>query len=210
MAFTLSAFWRLRPYLYHLTASQNLDRIRATQRLECAAQILVSAGRVEVVRAKRPRHLVVDLDGTAIHIRDQGPLYPRNLTLSGGWTFGDFVQHLNEKVFFWPGTTTGPISYGVRHFNRYIDESPVLIRASTHSLFNKNSNEVPLFCQYNSGSPRWANGRPSPRSPRTFCSADEAQFSAARVVEVVIKSNATLPEDSQFARHPDGPWESLL
>lgn len=209
MAFSIDEFIRLRPYLFHLTANGNLGRISRTRRLDSAARILVDAGQPDVVRSKRRRHEVVQIGNEVVHVRDQAPLHAGNTGLSGGWTFADFVQHLNQKVFFWPGTSRGPISYGVRHYDRYREEAPAIIRVSTASIVDANNGNPPLFCRYNSGSPRCSNGQLSPRSLMTFRPAVQVEFGVARVVEVVFEEVAVLPGDAEIGQAPSGPWAPM-
>lgn len=211
MAFSIEEFIRLRPFLYHLTASNNLIRIRRTRHLDSAARILIDAGRPAALRSKRQRHELVQIGSEIVYIRDQAPLHAGNAALSGGWTFEDFVEHLNQKVFFWPGTSRGPISYGLRHYERYRSEEPAIIRVPTTSIFNANKNDdrPPLFCRFNSGSPRCSNGQPSPRSPMTFGRAAQVEFGVSRVVEVAFNDVAALPMDAQIGRAPMGPWTQI-
>src|SRR5581483_7577535 len=116
MSFTLEDFSSRRPHLYHLTDRRNIRRITATGTLESAAQLLTRASDRDAIRIRRPLSRAALVDGEAAHIRDQAPLHAGAMELERGWEFGDFVAHLNERVFFWPGTERGPISYGVRHF----------------------------------------------------------------------------------------------
>ena len=48
------------------------------------------------------------------------------MRVPNGFVFEDLVEILNGRVFFWPGAVGGPISYGVRHFERYQNEKPVI------------------------------------------------------------------------------------
>ena len=131
------------------------------------------------------------------------------MELSSGWTFERFVAHLNSRVFFWPGTTAGPIAYGVRHFKRYVDEKPVLLRVLLVDLVAVNSATSPEFCRFNSGSPRWTRGVPSPRGPETFVRAGHARFRAAQVVEVTFPGRVVLPWNAEVGPSPQGPWRPL-
>jgi hypothetical protein len=210
MAFTLAEFARLRPYLYHLTAVANLDRIRRTGRLFSAASIFTAADQRSLVTARRRTSELITLDGERIHVRDQAPLHLGNMELEPGWILDDFVAHLNARVFFWPGKEDSPISYGVRHYERYRDEPPALLRLPTQSLFDENPNGQPLFCRYNSGSPRCAYGRKSPRTAKTFVLAAEAPFSAANVVEVTFENAVRLSRDCMHGDTPFGPWRPLF
>ena len=126
--------------------------------------------------------------------------------LSGGWSFGDFVEALNHRVFFWPGAADGPNPYGRRHFGRYLAEGPVLMRVKTWELLRANRDSIPEFCRYNSGSPRYSGGRPSPRGPETFLAASSFRSPPSEVVELVFRNVAALPDLWEVGTSPDGPW----
>jgi hypothetical protein len=131
------------------------------------------------------------------------------MRLDDDWTFERFIAHLNDRVFFWPGTLNGPISYGSRHFARYEAESPAILRVPTLDVFEANPAVLPLFCRFNSGSPRCTQGRPSPRGAMTFVEAQDAAFRASQVVEVTFAGSVELPATAQLGVRPGGPWQSL-
>jgi hypothetical protein len=83
----------------------------------------------------------------SVSVRDQAPLHPGNMRLEPGWTLSTFVRYLNDRVFFWPGTDRGPISYGARHYERYLSEGPMIIRVRTASIIARNAATEPLFCR---------------------------------------------------------------
>lgn len=210
MSFTLQMLASSRPFLYHLTDARNVPRIRATRRLECATRILRSAGDDATIRERRRASCVVEVDGLQVHIRDQAPLHLGNMRLEPGWTFDDFVEHLNARVFFWPGGDTGPISYGVRHFERYADDGPAILRVPTLALFTENTRHLPLFCRWNSGSPRCSYGQKSPRTAQTFVGNDDAEYRPSQVVEVTFEDLVSLPTSTQLGSGPRGPWRPLF
>lgn len=210
MPFTLQKFQSLRPYLFHLTDQRNIDRIRRTGQLVSATRLLRAAKEHAVISAKRPECMPVTVDGDEVWIRDQRPLHAGNVGFQDGWTFEDLLKSLNDKVFFWPGTGSGPISYGIRHYERYAADSPVLLRLRSSQVLTVNATATPLFCRYNSGSPRWTNGVASPRGPRTFVRCTEAEFSAAAVVEFVISDKVAIPSCAELASSFTGPWKPLF
>lgn len=211
MSFELNDYIRVRPYLYHLTSRQNAARIRRIRRLESASALMHSAGNASAVSHRRRHHLVVHVEGEAVHIRDQAPLHAGNVRFDGGWSIADLIRALNERVFFWPGTASGPISYGVRHFERYKDEQPVVIRVSAEELFGLNADSTPLFCKYNSGSPRCSGGIGSPRGPATFVAAAAAGFRPPQCVEVTFAGGGVLlPPQALTSGAPTGPWTPLF
>lgn len=131
------------------------------------------------------------------------------MRLDDGWSFEDFVGALNARVFFWPGTGVGPIDYGQRHYARYASERPIVIRADVTDLLASNPSNTPLFCKYNSGSPRWSAGAPSPRGAATFLPCGQATFRAGAVVEVAFEGEVRLPATAEYGDGPTGPWKRL-
>src|SRR5438093_435883 len=131
MAFTEQHFAQLRPYLFHLTHRNNLSHLRKTRTLYCARQIMTVAVDTSFLRKKRPESMEFLLGTATVSVRDQAPLHAGNINLETGWSFEDFVQSLNERVFFWPGSQSGPNAYGQRHFARYASEDPAILRIST-------------------------------------------------------------------------------
>lgn len=209
MSFTLSEFARVRPFLFHLTARANLPRILRTRRLESTAALATRAQRPELLTTRRRGHVSVQVDGETVLIRDQAPLHLGNMRLESGWTFAQFVAHLNARVFFWPGGPDGPIDYGRRHFARYVEELPTLLRVPFASALRANPGLVPEFCKCNSGSPRWSRGVPGPRGSTTFVPADAAAFRASQVVEVTMRGHVHLPDDAAWAHDLAGPWTAF-
>jgi hypothetical protein len=209
MSFSLDAFERTRPFLFHLTASHNLDRIRKQRKLFSAIALMRDAGQEVWGNKKRSGHLSVEIGGQLVVIRDQDPLYEGNVDLQGGWTFSTLIKALNNQVFFWPGTKEGPISYGVRHVERYRDEKPVLLRLPFSQLVSENKSRPPFFCKYNSGAPRCSGGTGSPRGPNTFVNANDATFTPGKVVEVVFREQISLPEITEYSSSLSNSWNRL-
>ncbi len=209
MAFTHDELARLRPYIFHLTARINLSRIRRLRKLESATQLAKQAGRTEVLSERRRLHERLIIDGEPVTLRDQAPLHKGNMKLEASWTFDEFLRYLNGRVFFWPGTSSGPVISGRRHFARYNAESPVILRLSFADLLVANPGTTPEFCRFNSGSPRWHSGNPAPRGPSTFVNATAATFRASQVVEITVPGEVQLPTAVFVGRHPHGPWRPL-
>ena len=167
------------------------------------------ADRLDLVRRRRKGHERITIGSDVVLIRDQAPLHGGNLSLPISYTFEDFVESLNRRSFFWPGTAAGPISYGYRHFERYRNEAPVILRLTLDSLLLANPSTQPLFCRYNSGSPRCSNGVRSPRGPDTFLLAADFNRTPSEVVEVTFDSEITLPAVTEVGSRPSGPWRCL-
>lgn len=166
-------------------------------------------GNCDFIRQKRSDHLTIQMERASVKIRDQKPLHTGNITLEGNWSFGDVIESLNQRVFFWPGWHDRPISYGERHFVRYAGEEPVIIRVSTADIFTSNTDNGPLFCRFNSGSPRCSKGVGSPRGPNTFLPCYQADFTPSKVVEVTFVEKVNLPERIEIAHSVTGPWQRL-
>lgn len=198
-----------RPFLYHLTDRANLAHIRETNELCPAAFLMEAAGRFELLQHRRRCHEQVMVGKTVILLRDQAPLHKGNISFEDGYTFDSFVESLNRRVFFWPGTVRGPISYGIRHFERYQKERPIVLRLLMQSVLGSNPTSQPLYCKYNSGSPRCSYGSKSARGANTFVPAGDFAGTPSTVVEVTFQEPITLPADAEYAGRPSGPWRSL-
>ncbi len=126
------------------------------------------------------------------------------MSLKGGWQLVNLIDVLNSLVFFWPGKFDKPIDYGVRHYNRYAEENPKIIRMKSADLFS--ANLAPLFCAFNSGSPRCTGGKGSPRGTDTFVTAAAFPKTASGVVELTFKGSVHLPASAEIAGDVSGPW----
>lgn len=206
----LSEFSSLRPLLFHLTAAENLDRIRADSKLLSAATLLLSAHRGDLLSERRREHVAIMTRGARVHIRDQRPLHSGAIEFQSGWDLARLVAELNQHVFFWPGSLRGPVESGRNHFSRYQSEGPVILRAPTWSLLGANARRVPLFACVNSGAPRCSRGRRSPRGESTFCDALTFSRTASSVVEVVFRDSVAVPRGTEVASSPHGPWRPLF
>jgi hypothetical protein len=209
MAFTEEQYARVRPYLYHLTSRDNFESLRRTNLLQSAASLLNQASRSSMVNHLRKGSLVLRIDGQTVLMRDQQPLHEGNIKFVDGWRFDQLIEYLNRHAFFWSGTASKVIDYGERHFERYAAERSVILRAPFLSVLKANTPRHPLFCKYNSGSPRMVNGQKSPRGPDTFLRAQLCSFNPGEVVEVVYRDSVVLPGDTEWAQTPKGPWVHL-
>ena len=195
MAFELDAFCRLRPRLYHLTARMNLERILRDRVLHSAERILHSAGAGHLSTDRRGESVVVGVDGARVHVRDQMPLHEGNLAFEDSWGFADLIAHLNRHVFFWPGKQDWAVGSARNYFKRYSNDDCVVLSVDTSALRDANGDTAPLFCAFNSGSPRCHGGLKAPRGARTFVSSRDFERSAAGVVEFVYRDESRLPAD---------------
>lgn len=205
----IDLFAKTRPYLYHLTHRVNLDHISKANGISPASLLMERAGRVDLIRTRRPQHEKINIEDTLVLVRDQAPLRGGNLELAAGFSYEDLVELINRRVFFWPGTESGPIKYGTSHFRRYRAEHPVILRLQFRSLLQANPMAEPKFCRYNSGSPRCSSGNKSPRGPEIFLRAEEFEGTPSSVVEVTFESPITLPANTTIAECPIGPWRPI-
>jgi hypothetical protein len=207
VAFSLESYARIRPFLYHTTAPDNLARIRATGQLESAGRIRADTPAGPGPRLRRKETLPVITRGGVVLIRDQAPLHEGNITFTGGWGMATLLEELDRRVFFWPGTEKGPIDYGLRHFLRYRSHGVKVLRVSFQAILRRNPGAVPYFSRFNSGSPRFVNGRPSPRGADTFQRSEQCDYAPGRVVEVTFLDCVLLPYDTEVSDHIIGPWQ---
>lgn len=213
MPFDLADYAQLRPFLYHLTARENLPGIRTDRRLDSAATLLQAANLEADVRLRRegPKH--INIGKRKVVLRDQRPLHRGPIVFPLGYVFEDFVELLNRRVFFWAGQEHGPAgpakTYGGNHFETYSSERPVILRINFMSLMSANEGQQPLFCQYNSGAPRCSRGHHAPRGPNTFLHPAMFPKSAAGVAEVTFADHVGLPDDTMVASQFGTQWKPL-
>src|SRR5256885_179662 len=179
------------------------------RRLIPAATLLRLARRLDLLRAARRDSISVAVEGRTIVLRDQKPLHEGNMSLPNGFRFEDFVESLNQRIFFWPGDAIKPIHQGTRHFEHYKAENPVILRIELNALLELNPTAVPRFCRYNSGSPRCSHGKKSPCGPRTFLTQSDFGDTASNVVEVTFETEVQLPKTTELGSSPRGPWRNL-
>lgn len=192
MALDLARFAALRPWAYHMTAPANLGRIGRSRRLACAADLLAAGGRPELVRERRRAAVPVLIDGEAVVVEHQRPLHAGAIRYdAAGWDFGRYVEHLNRRVFFWPGRAAKLVPQGESHLQglRAAGANPGLIRVSMSELLTLNAERGPWVSRCNSGAPR---GK-AVRGAGTFVSAAACDFPPTRVAELTFEGHADLP-----------------
>jgi len=207
MPVILDRFIQLRPFLYHVTARANQIALTRDRRIEPAAALFRRAGRTDLLRWRRPDAVTVQVDGDQIVIKDQRPLIEANLSLDGAWELADFVEYLNEHVFFWPGRSEGPIQAGVRLHGRYEASAPLVLRVPTRDLIEANPAVEPLFCPFNSGAPRHQGGRRARRGPRLFTPAADFPRRESEVIELAFRTAVGLPDTTQI--RVDDVWTAF-
>jgi hypothetical protein len=211
MPFDTQRFLSLRPYVYHVTWTGNTARIRSTGQLQSAATLINKAGCNERLRERRSDNLQLRVGKGDIRLQSQSPLHAGNISFDNGWDMGDLVEYLNGLVFFWPGTAEGPNPYGQRHLESLRRAgSSALLRIGTTDLLKSNPTAVPLFCPFNSGSPRCVGARKSPRGSNTFLPSDMFLGTCKDVKELTFLTHVLLPKSTEFRSSPNEPWQAFF
>jgi hypothetical protein len=211
MPFSLESFVQLRPFVYHLTSSDNLDSIRLMRCLKCTVEFIKNSGMDALLREHRQESHSVRSGTLRVRLQSQSPLHAGNIAFEDAWNLRDLIECLNGLVFFWPGTEAGPSQYGINHFaSSSWGKRPVALRICTAQLLELNSSNEPLFCRFNSGSPRCVNGRKSPRGLSTFLPAEMFAGTRSEVVEVVFRGGICLPDTTEFTVSLGDRWRPFF
>lgn len=209
----IEQFKEKRTYLYHLTDTRNIVEIIRQRKLFSTRHLVYNSNlsvsdQMNFLRSKRVGHKKLVIDGVEVFIRDQDPISLKSLAKATLELDSpqDFLEILNERVFFWP--TIKDLSI---HFERYKDEKPTILRFATNDIIMLNSE--PEFCFLNSGAPRCSphyGGKPAPRNRGTFQKASNFERSHASVREFTILNFSNLPENIWSSNSPYGPWELIV
>lgn len=206
----IQKFIEQRPYLYHLTNEINATKIIAQKRLYSANQLIVMSGddaNESIKRRKRTDHFKLMIEGEEYFLRDQQPISEKALAkcLTDGWDIGDFLYHLNDRVFMWP-----TLERLWKHFNRYEQENPVIFRFSSEDVLSANPHVK--FSRLNSGATR-ANshlgGKAPERGPNTFLPAELFNLPVRDVAEVTFENHCVISGTINYSRRPDSPFLSV-
>jgi hypothetical protein len=206
----IEEFIKKKEFLYHLTDSDNLEKIKAEKKLLSTEAILnltsfVENERIEFLSQRRKTHEIIEIGEDKYHIRDQRPISLLNLVkcLTTGFSVKDFFRMLNNRVFFWP--TLQRLN---SHYKRYSSENPIIIRVATEELLKINPHSE--FCRLNSGATRsnsHLKGAPPERGNGTFLPAEEFKYTVSKVAEVTFPGSCKLPRSIYIGKSPEGPWE---
>lgn len=206
----LEKFIEKTPYLYHLTSQVNAHNIIYGRKLISANQLLERSGNAELLnvqRQKRKEHLSFEVDGVEVSLRDQQPIslvaLPKCLT--DGWNVGDFLYHLNERVFMWPN-----LKRLYAHYNRYQSENPVIFRFSTKDIIEANPHVK--FCRLNSGATRansYLGGKAPERGSKSFLPSEEFEFGISNVAEVTFEHECTIAGEIFTSDKPEGVYSKV-
>jgi hypothetical protein len=197
VAFSIAQYAALRPTLWHLTHSNNLDLIRKS-RVLMSAELLAHAAPAS---PRRDRQIT---PGKPV-LRDQKLLHEKCTAFEKGFSMDGLLKELGRRVFFWSGWADRPIKPGRDAISTYA-ASDVIIRIP---LLDVAEAHKPYFSRCNSGATRMQQGKPVPRGPSTFLEAIQCDFPPSKVVEVTFIHSVKLPQSAEVARSLAGPWEAL-
>lgn len=197
------------PFVYHLTSSENIPSIKSTRLLRSTSNLVDASSlntneKTELIHNRRENHVILDVEGVPISIRDQQPISIKSLNkcLENNMTSGQFIKLLNDRVFFWPSIKRLEV-----HFNRYSHEKPSIFRIPLADLIDHNQ-EI-LLCHLNSGAtrchPKWG-GAPPPRGNDTFKTIEGYNEGLTRLAEVTILDSCNIPESTMISDSPHGNW----
>lgn len=204
-------FVALRPFLYHLTDQDNYPNIMKTKRIFSTKEIVENSdieNKQSFLRTRRASHIQISSNDFEYKIRDQKPVSITALSknLTNGWSTGDFIEHVNKRIFFWC-----QLDRLNRHFKTYEIENPIILRFYSKDIIGLNGNAVE-YCRLNSGATRpsshWGGLIPH-RGPRTFLQSDKYTRTPGTVVEVTVVGHCDLPNEGFIAVNPEGPWDSI-
>ena len=207
----IKKFIKLRPFLYHLTDCNNINTIIESKSILSTKKIVENSemtNKDEFLRSRRSNHNILSANGVNYKIRDQKPISIKTLSkcLTDQWVCSDFIEHINKRVFFW--CTLNRLS---RHFDRYKNEKPIILRCQTKDIIINSNNSTEL-CRLNSGATRashhWGGIAP-PRGPNTFQNIKTCELTPGQVVEVTFLEQCNLEGNLFISNDPEGPWKLL-
>ncbi|WP_390621505.1 DUF7002 family protein [Rubripirellula reticaptiva] len=174
--------------------------------LESAGRLLELGSKQEWLRKRREEMLPFRIGDDQVVLTDQRPLTAGNVDFQDGWDVSDLVESVNRRVFFWRGNHDGLLSKDRGHFGTYSErgEQLVFLRIPFGDAVAITENSNPEYCRFNSGGPRCSGGKKSPRGPRTFMEANQADFTFGKVREVVFRDVFYLPDSTEICH---GSWE---
>lgn len=207
----LEKFIEQRPYLYHLTSKANSANIIKRRLLFSANQLITDSKLADLQKMKREKrfeHFSLNVGGTEIMLRDQRPISEKALSkcLTDNWLIGDFLYHLNDRVFMWP--TEDRL---FRHFKRYAHEEPIIFRFLTRAILEVNPDAK--FCRLNSGATRansYLEGKAPDRGPNTFLSATDFNLPVRAVAEVTFIDKCFLPSKFSYSFNPSAQYQEVV
>ena len=210
MAIDFEELTYTNPFLFHLTYRSSLARISRLMKLESAGSLLELGEKQDWIRRRREKILPFQIGNDSIVLTDQLPLKAGHVEFQSGWQLPDLVECSNRRVFFWRGKDEGMLAKDRGQFGAYKARGKELVFLRVPLTDAVDLNGEPEYCEFNSGGPRSVDGKKSPRGPKTFVSATDADFTLGKIREVVFQDAFTLPESTQVCFGScEGPWESL-
>lgn len=204
----LQKFIEKRPYLYHLTNSENATKIITKRKLFSANRLIDMSANPEnqgIKSKRRLEHTELFIEEERLWLRDQRPISELVLSkcLTNGWSVQQFLEYLNDRVFMWP--TLDRLS---RHYDRYANEGPSILRFRTKEVLDLNPHVK--FCRLNSGATR-ANshlgGIAPERGPNTFMDAIAYPFPIGSVAEVTFEGECSIDCEIWVGTSPQDKFE---
>lgn len=192
------------PFAYHTTPLCHLELIRKDRALFSAKTFIIEAEGTYTRRAPRATRQNLQLPNGSIRVlRDQEPLLREGqLELEPGFTIEALVELIDSHVFFWPR-----LDGGLSTSAKYEQEERVTLRVPTVDLFK--DNQLPFFCEFNSGGPRAGNGHGSPRGPKLFVGPGAFRGPVSAVKEIVFRDRAVLPASTAVLTETTRRWLPL-
>jgi O-acetyl-ADP-ribose deacetylase (regulator of RNase III) len=200
----------LWPNCYHVTSKVNLTSIRRSRRLLPAQAIFKKVKQDSLCRERRTNDLMLYVDGHDILIRNQRPLDPEAVEFGTEEALEDYVSTLNSRVFFWPGTTAGPVEDGVRMFDKESAGS-ILLTVPFRSLVDANPQAKLYVSTCNTGAAWRNNGRKTRRGQHVFEPVHTFSGYPGDIMEIsFVADELELPSKVNYAPSLAGPWHALF
>lgn len=195
------------PWAYHVTFAANLASIVEWRRLDSASRLMRGAGCVGE-RKRRLADRCLPLGEHQVTLRNQSALDPTALALPESECLDEYLTFLNRRVYFWPGTSRGPVADGLRMLDKHRARA-VLIRVPTRSLVEHNARTPISVSNCNTGASWLARGRKTSRTREHVQFLPQFRGDLDEVVELSYEDCALLPPTSDCADHLAGPWRPL-
>lgn len=204
MPIDLDEFCRLHPVLLHLSLGTHEQLL--SQGLLSASELLAASGNGDSaatlekarVEARQIQHKTLG----PVWLNDQSPLTAsvlRRCTFPVGMTSENYINYLNQHVFFWPSEER---LQRFVHAIRARHRSRVIVEVETRSFIQQYQHSM-LFSPQNSGAPYGGN----PTAREKFYSVDEFDFEywakkrrsrKKAIVEVVLSGQMSNTELLKF------------
>ena len=175
-------------WVVHYTGRENFETIKKGGCIKSAWDLMNGAEKKSSATQKREE--CKPLASGAV-LRDQKPLTNR-IKFSDDMRFHEYVQYLNQHVFFWP---TRYVGNNRRHsfLHKYPGECEIWFQLCDSEKENK-----VLFSRYNSGA--------TPRSPkqhkrsRNMFRPIQCRTAKESIVEIVFERSVKLPYNTKYRK----------